>query len=153
MRNFPFDFLLKTMLDTQSVGSSTFSITPRSTIWLISFFTSSLMWIGHRIGAGTTGVTVGANVMWKVSRNFPIPSKQSVYIRSKSSLHFSGGWSSFTVQFKITNLSLRHVGSPKITGPGCRQRRTLCRKLLFHAHTSVAWCRTVGSAVRCRRSG
>ena len=118
MRNFPFDFLLKTMLDTQSVGSSTFSITPRSTIWLISFFTSSLMWIGHRLGACTTGVTVGSNVMWRVSRNFPIPSKQSGYIRGKSSLDFSGGWSSLTSQFNVTNFSLRHVGSPKITGPG-----------------------------------
>ena len=144
MRNFPFDFLLTTMLDTQPVGSSTFSITPRSTIWLISFFTSSLTWIGHRLGACTTGVTVGSNVMWNVSRNFPIHSKQSGYICSKYYFDFSGGWSSFTAQFKVTNFSLRHVGSPKITGPGVSAtKNSVSRVVVSCAHFSrvVPYCR------------
>ena len=118
MRNFPFDCLWYTMLDTQSVGSSTFSITQSSTIWLISFLTSSLMWIGHRLDACTTGVTAGSSVMWNVSRNLSMPLKQSGYSRWRSSFEFNGGRCSLTAQFKVIKLSLRHEGSPKITGPG-----------------------------------
>ena len=144
MRNFPFDFLLYTMLDTQSVGSSTFSITPSSTIWLISFLTSSLMWIGHRLGACTTGVTAGSSVMWNVSRNFPMPLKQSGYSRWRSSFEFNGGGCSLTAQFKVTKLSLRQEGSPKITGPGVSATKNSASCVVVsctHFSRVVPYCR------------
>ena len=47
-----------------------------------------------------------------------MPLKQSGYSRWRSSFEFNGGGCSLTAQFKVTKLSLRQEGSPKITGPG-----------------------------------
>ena len=75
-RRFPLVYVLD-ILDTQSLGSVTMSITPMFSMLPSFDFTSSFRLLEQRLTACITGVTVGSSAAWKSPLNFPIPSKRS----------------------------------------------------------------------------
>ena len=130
------------MLDTQSVGSVTLSITPYSSMLSSPALTSSLRWIEHRLTACITGVTVGSRVMWKSPLNyFPIPSKRSGYWCCRSSYVFVSA-ACVISQFSTTRLRSRHDGSPMIAGPGVSSTKNIASHLFAaceHLRRSVPY--------------